>query len=191
MSRAGLLVRGAIVLVLALGAFAYRVVTKAPPEPMKSAASHWKPTPESRLPANSNFWFEWSDAECQIDSRNGTYRRWNWGGEPWVAQIDITAAERDSIKRAILASGFFDWPGTLGTPHPLPIAPSVPDEAQLSAGAGAFSWTVARSDRFGRDDEPAENREAKMRMTELGQLIRSIADFKPEVRRLPKPSPTM
>jgi hypothetical protein len=52
--------------------------------------------------------------------------------------------------------------------------------------AGVLSADVTRHDRFGRDEDALNVREAKASLTDIGDVIRGIADAKPEVHRLPE-----
>lgn len=182
--------RGAILVLLAIAAIGYRTWLRAhvpTPETPQADTTYWQPTPEARLGGDDTFEFQYRRDRYFVDSQAGTVTR-DAGAGP-VARLELTRAERDSIKHAILASGFFDWPGRLGTPHPVPMVPDFRDEAGLSVRAGKLEHEVWLEDSFGREDEPRANREAKRRMRDLEQMIHHLVDSKPEFKKLPAPPP--
>jgi hypothetical protein len=187
-------VRAAMLAVIALAAIVHRAWIKAhppTPEPLPKVSGFWKPTPESRLGGDSTFEFRYERRQVpemgpyRVDSREGTITNDSPAGP--IVRIRFTRAERESIKHAVLVSGFFDWPKVLGTPQPVHYVPRTVDETTLFVRAGVLEHEVRRFDRFGRDDEPSENREAKRLMTELSDLIEGVVEAKPEVRKLPPP----
>jgi hypothetical protein len=189
MTRSALLARGAILVAIAIAALGHRAWVRAHPPtlgPLPSDTTYWQPTSEARLGGDSTFEFQYRRSLFFVDSRAGTVSR-NGDRGPF-APLRLTRAERDSIKHAILASGFFDWPGWLGTPQPTDI-PDIRDETGLTVRAGKLEHEVWRVDSFGREDEPPANREAKRRMSDLEQLIRGVVESKPAVKALTPPPP--
>lgn len=188
MTLRGLLVRGGLVLVIAVAAIAHKATLRqvsVPTDDMVRPTVFWKPTAVERLGPDPRYAFAWSDWECGIDTETGTYTRWEPGGKDAVAHIRLTRSERDSVLHAILAAGFFDWPSTLGAEQPKPFVSSMVDVARLTARAGRLEHTVTRFDTYGRDDDEPSVREAKARMTDIGDLIRKIAKSKSEVVQMP------
>jgi hypothetical protein len=189
MTRSAVLARGGILVAIALAALGHRAWIRAHPptlEPLPADTTYWHPTSEARLGGDSTFEFQYRRSLFFVDSRAGTVSR-NGDRGPF-APLRLTRGERDSIKHAILASGFFDWPGTLGSTQP--TEPSYfRDETGLSVRAGKLENDVWRYDTFGRKGEPPENRGAKRRMSDLEQLIRGVVESKPKVKKLPPPPP--
>jgi hypothetical protein len=192
MTRGALLTLAAILLILVFAVIGYRTWFR-PNGPVHESnpidTTDWQPTPQSRLGDDPTFEFRYRRDGYVVDSRAGTVTR-NAGAGP-VARLRLSGAERDSIRRAILASGFFDWPAVLGTPHRTNIVPEIRDESELSVHAGRLDHRVTRVDTFGREDEPRANREAKRRMSDLERLIRGVVATKPEFQKLPVPPPLL
>jgi hypothetical protein len=122
-----------------------------------------------------------------VDTQSGSVTRDIERG-PWT-RFQLTRAERDTIKHAILLSGFFDWPRTLGTQPPRLTNPDFRDESELHVRAGKLDHEVLMVDSFGRDDEPRANRQAKRLMRDLEQLIHHVVDARSEFKKLPDPPP--
>jgi len=185
-----LLARGAILIALAIAAFGYRAWRhghEPKPELLPADTTYWQPTAESRLGGDSTFEFKYRRDRYFVDTKAGTVTR-NAEMGP-VARLRLTRPERDLIKHAVLASGFFDWPGRLGSPQTRLLSPDIPDESGLYVRAGKLDHEVWRLDTFGRDGELPANRDAKRRMSELEQLIHRVVDAKPEFKKLPDPPP--
>jgi len=185
-----LLARGVILIVLAIAAFGYRAWRHGhdpKPEPLPADTTYWQPTSESRLGSDSTFEFKYRRGRYFVDTQSGSVTRDIERG-PWT-RFQLTRAERDTIKQAILSSGFFDWPAILGTRPQGITDPDFRDESVLHVRAGRLEHEVLRVDTFGRDDEPRGNREAKVLMRDLEQLIHHVVDARPEFKKLPHPPP--